>query len=206
MRVKIGRLYVVSPEPDKNVIDRIITAAKCGADIIQIRSKLLNEEELIQKVSYIKEHIPEDVLIIVNDYPDIAVVAGAHGIHGGKSDFGLEDIKIFKEKFNLIVGVSVYDSLKRAQLAEKYGADYVAFSSPFPSPSKEKVLTPEEVIESAVNSLHVPVFVIGGITPDNAPKLLELGIHGIAVLSYAFYGDTCENVKKLRRVIEKYGG
>lgn len=202
--MNIGRLYVVSPEPDDEIIERLIEAGRCGADLIQIRSKVLLPERLINTVLYIKKHLPDNVLLIVNDYPDIAIYAKADGIHGGVDDFDLKDIQEFKKKYNLIVGVSVYDSLERAKLAERYGADYVAFSSPFPSPSKKKVLTPIKVIKEAVSKLKVPVFVIGGITPENAPSMLEIGVHGIAVLSYAFRGNTCENVKKLKKAIEKY--
>ncbi len=204
MSSDLGRLYVVSQEPDTQVVERLIQAARCGADIIQIRSKKTKDEKLLETIDYIKDNIPENVVIIVNDYPEIAIMAGVHGIHGGISDFGLEEIKIFKEKYNIIVGVSVYDSLKRAQIAEKYGADYVAFSSPFPSPSKEKVLTPHETIEKAAKTLNTPVFVIGGITSENAEEVLELGVHGIAVMSYAFSGNTCERIKKLKSLVEKY--
>ncbi len=201
---KIGNLYVVSPEPLGNVPARIIEAARCGADIVQIRSKKLYKDDLIALVRYVKTKIPEYVMLIVNDYPEVEIMSVADGIHGGKGDFGFEDIRIFKEKYNLIVGVSVYDSLKRGELAEKYGADYVAFSSPFPSPSKEKVFTSKDVIEKAVSTLNLPVFVIGGINDSNIEEILELGVHGVAVLSYAFMGDTCERVKKLKSLIEKY--
>jgi len=201
---KIGRLYVVSPEPNKSVIEKIIEAAKCGADIVQIRGKSIPKTELIELITYVKDKIPENVILIVNDFPDIAISAGADGIHGGKSDFGFEDIRIFKEKYNLIVGVSVYNSIKRAQLAEKYGADYVAFSSPFPSPSKEKVITPVEVIEKAVSIIKIPIFVIGGIDEKNAHILLEKGVYGIASLSYVFSGNTCEKVKKLKSILKHY--
>ncbi len=201
---EIGRLYVVSPEPDEGVVEKIIEAARCGADIVQIRGKNVNKAKLTELILYIKERIPENVVLIVNDFPDVAINAGADGIHGGQSDFGLEDIKIFKEKYNLIVGISVYDSIKRAQLAEKYGADYVAFSSPFPSPSKKKVITPLEVIEKASGILKIPVFVIGGINDENAQILLKRGVYGIASLSYVFSGNTCEKVRRLKNILKCY--
>lgn len=201
---KIGRLYIVSPEPVGVIPQKIVEAGNCGADIIQIRSKVLSKDDLLSLVKFVKERIPEDVLLIINDYPDIAISSGVDGIHGGKSDFGIEDIRIFKEKYNLIVGISAYNSVRRGQLAEKYGADYVAFSSPFPSPSKNKVLTPKDTIIKAVESISIPIFVIGGITDSNAEEILSLGVHGIAVLSYAFRGDTCERVKRLKNIVNKY--
>lgn len=201
---KIGKLYVVSPEPEGHIVEKIIESAQCGADIVQIRSKKLKKDDLISLIRYVKNKIPREVLLIVNDYPIVAFLSGADGTHGGKDDLKFEDIENIKREYDLIVGVSVYDSLKRGVLSEKYGADYVAFSSPFPSPSKEKVLTPKEVIEKAVRTINIPVFVIGGINDKNVEEILELGVHGVAVLSYAFLDDTCKRIKKLKKIIEKY--
>ncbi len=201
---KIGRLYVVSPEPVGEIVEKIVMAARCGADIIQIRSKKMPKKDLSLLVSYIKTKIPMDKPLIVNDYPDVAISSGADGIHGGRDDFDLKEIKVFKEKYNLLVGISAYDSLKRGYVAEEYGADYVAFSSPFPSPSKEKIQTPKEIIEDAARTIKIPVFVIGGINDKNIAQMLELGVHGVAVLSYVFLKDTCQRVKKLKGIIERY--
>jgi thiamine-phosphate pyrophosphorylase len=82
--------------------------------------------------------------------------------------------------------VSCYDSLERARAAAMAGADYVAFGAFFPSPTKPHAVraSPDLLRQSA--TLGVPRVAIGGITPDNAPSLVEAGADFLAVISAVF--------------------
>ena len=82
------------------------------------------------------------------------------------------------------MGVSCYDDLERAQAAVANGADYVAFGSAYPSPTKpDAVRAPLELYRRATAVLPVPVVAIGGIDADNAAPLLAAGCHAVAVVS-----------------------
>jgi thiamine-phosphate pyrophosphorylase len=71
--------------------------------------------------------------------------------------------------------------------AEQAGAYYLAFSTPFPSPTKPKPTDYSlEIYQEAKQHVHVPIFSIGGITLANAPQLIEAGADGVAVVSGVF--------------------
>ncbi len=85
-----------------------------------------------------------------------------------------------------IIGASCYDELARAERAVAAGANYVAFGAFFPSRSKltPRRATPELLRQSA--ALGVPRVAIGGLTPDNAPPVVDAGADLIAVISGVF--------------------
>jgi thiamine-phosphate pyrophosphorylase len=89
---------------------------------------------------------------------------------------------------DVIIGASCYGDIARAVHAEQEGADYVAFGTPFPSPTKpgKGIGTPIEIFQQAKRQVHVPVFAIGGITLANAGQIIAAGADGIAVVSGVF--------------------
>jgi thiamine-phosphate pyrophosphorylase len=80
--------------------------------------------------------------------------------------------------------------LQRAFDAEAHGANYVAFGSFFPSPTKPgAAAAPLTLLHEAKRSLNIPVVVIGGITADNVEPLIEAGADAVAVVSALFDGE-----------------
>jgi thiamine-phosphate pyrophosphorylase len=97
-----------------------------------------------------------------------------------------------------IIGVSCYGKIERGINAEREGADYVAFGTPFFTPTKpERAPTSFDVLREAASRIKsIPVFAIGGITPENAGSVLETGVDGIAVITAVF---AAENPEKAAR-------
>jgi len=85
-----------------------------------------------------------------------------------------------------IIGVSCYDDLARARHAAAQGADYVAFGAFFPSTTKPGARRAAPSLLQASESLRLPRVAIGGITPDNACKLVRAGADLLAVISGVF--------------------
>lgn len=86
-----------------------------------------------------------------------------------------------------IIGASCYGDVARAMDAEQAGADYVAFGTPFPSPTKPKrTAISLGIFQEVKQRVKVPVFAIGGITIDNALQVIDAGADGIAVVSGVF--------------------
>jgi thiamine-phosphate pyrophosphorylase len=86
-----------------------------------------------------------------------------------------------------MIGASCYSDAARAVAAEQAGADYVAFGTPFPSPTKPKRTDISlGIFREVKHHVKVPVFAIGGITIDNAPQVIDAGADGIAVVSGVF--------------------
>ena len=110
-------------------------------------------------------------------------MTGSDGVHLGREDC---DCKTARNELGpgAIIGVSCYNSLGMALAAQEDGADYVAFGSFFPSPSKQNTVTAEpDIIRQAKAKISLPVAAIGGITPANCRTLIEHGADMLAVLS-----------------------
>ena len=141
--------------------------------------------------------------MIVNDDVELGMQAGADGVHLGRDDTGLGEARS-RAGNDFIIGVSCYDEVERAELAQAGGADYVAFGAMFPSTTKPEA-TPAGagVIERARPRIRIPIVAIGGITPDNAGSLVEAGADILAVVSGVFAArDTQRAARRFARLFE----
>ena len=120
--------------------------------------------------------------LIINDDVELAARVGADGVHLGRDDPAYDEARQWLGPAALI-GVSCYDELARAQEAAARGADYVAFGSFFPSATKPSAVRANpDLLRRARARLDLPLVAIGGITPDNAPALIEAGADMLAVI------------------------
>jgi thiamine-phosphate pyrophosphorylase len=169
-----------------------------GTRIIQYRNKLANRDQALEQVLALRKiTLASDALLIVNDEPVLAIETGADGVHLGKQDFAgmdeLERIGTIKQRAHnaghnaFSVGVSCYNDLERARRAAAAGATYVAFGSVFPSRTKpDAVHASLSLLRNAKRIFSLPVVAIGGITTENAPKLIAAGVDAVAVVSSLF--------------------
>jgi thiamine-phosphate pyrophosphorylase len=119
-------------------------------------------------------------LLIVNDRLDVALAAGADGVHLGQSDLPAEAAARLLPK-DMILGVSVSTPAEaRAALAD--GADYLGVGAIIPTPSKTDaaLIAPGDIAE--INAMGATV-AIGGVTVDNAAAIRAMGFTGLAVIS-----------------------
>lgn len=124
-----------------------------------------------------------DVALIVNDRPDLALQAGADGVHVGQEDASYEDARRILGN-QAIVGVTCHDSRDLAIDAAEAGADYVAFGAFFDTTTKQaKTRAEPELLAWWHEIAIVPQVAIGGITVDNARPLVEAGADFLAVAS-----------------------
>jgi len=124
--------------------------------------------------------------LIVNDDLRLADLAGADGVHLGRDDGSLREARIILGPGKFI-GASCYQSLDLARAAQAAGADYVAFGSFFASRTKPDAPRASlDLLRDAAPLIQVPLVAIGGITPANAPSLLDAGADSLAVLSALF--------------------
>ena len=120
-------------------------------------------------------------LLVVNDRPDVARLAGADGVHVGQDDLAPADVRALLP--GGIVGVSTHD---RAQLAAaaSSGADYVAVGPVFATTSKARPdpVVGLELLRAARGLTRAPLVAIGGITAENAADVIAAGADGVAVI------------------------
>ncbi len=201
MQYRIGGLYVITDEkliPRKRLVETVEKAIKGGARIVQLREKLSTSEEVSRLArELLKVTRRYNVPLIINDYIEIARDVGAEGVHLGQDDPSVEEArKMLGDR--AIIGVSCYGSLKRGMDAHRKGADYLAFGTPYFTPTKPgRHPTSFEVLREAKMAISkIPIFAIGGITPQNIASVLETGVDGIAVITSVFGSSDPEKASR----------
>lgn len=202
-------LYVITDKkliPRDRFIETVEKAIRGGAKIIQLREKGTPEEEIIRLgKELLKITRRYGIPLIINDSPKLAMEIGADGVHLGKDDTEISEArKILGGE--AIIGVSCYGDIERGLQAEKEGADYLAFGTPFFTPTKpDRKTTPFEILKEAKRRIKtIPIFAIGGITKGNAKSVLETGVDGIAVITAVFSSPNPEEAaRSLAEFFEK---
>lgn len=212
MKQMLKGLYVIT---DKKLIPRerfaatVEEAIRGGASVVQLREKGSPEDETIELGKALLELTRKyGVPLIINDSAELAREIGADGVHLGENDPKVAHAREMLGE-DKIIGVSCYGKIERGIDAERDGADYVAFGTPFFTPTKpERTPTSFDVLREAVSRIkNIPIFAIGGITPENAGSVLETGVDGIAVITAVFGSPDPESAaRELSRVIKKCSG
>ena len=191
MNYPLKGLYAITDKrliPRDRFIETVEKAIRGGTKIIQLREKDTSEEEIIRLGKGLLEVTRRyGIPLIINDSPKFTKEIGADGVHLGREDTGISESRSLLGS-KAIVGVSCYGEIERGLWAEREGADYVVFGTPFFTPTKpDRKPTPFEVLKEAKRRItRVPIFAIGGITNENAQSVLEMGVDGIAVITSIF--------------------
>lgn len=162
------------------VVDRA-----CGAGVraVQLREKDLPARALHDLAVTVRQVTRRrDSRLFINDRADIALGVGADGVHCPENGLPVRVARRICPK--ALVGASAH-GLERAVEAGAAGADFVLFGPVFPTPSKARFGDPQglDVLSQVARDAGIPVFAIGGITPENAPLCLERGAAGVGVIS-----------------------
>ena len=182
-------LYVVTDEALSNGRSHAEIAREAvqgGAGTIQLRDKKMSSARLYAAALEMAEICKNRAVFIVNDRLDVALAAGADGVHLGQDDLPLKAARDIVSP-DFIIGVSI-SSVEEAFLAARDGADYVAVSPVFGTASK--VYDTEagcglEMVSAVRRALppSIPVVCIGGLSENNIPQAISAGADGIAVIS-----------------------
>ncbi|HKO17642.1 MAG TPA: thiamine phosphate synthase [Acidobacteriaceae bacterium] len=172
--------------------------AEAGVSLIQYRDKTGAPQQILQAVAEIRGAFAGvSLTLILNDRPDLAVLAHADGVHVGQDDLSPADARAVVGPSRLI-GISTHndDQVRAAHLTL---AGYIAIGPVFATASK---LNPGPVIglegvRRARALTSKPLVAIGGITRDNARTVMEAGADSVAVISGFFVGG--EPVAKVAR-------
>ncbi|MGH8517998.1 MAG: thiamine phosphate synthase [Panacagrimonas sp.] len=183
--MKLRGLYAITPDiaDTAALAAKVEQALKAGVAMLQYRNKIISKDKrLLQARELAPLARGYGVPFIINDDVEIALAVGANGVHLGKDD---GDLAAARAKLpGRILGASCYDDLEKAKAAVRAGANYVAFGSVFPSPTKPQATRAPLSLFSA--NLGVPRCAIGGITLDNAAAAVAAGADMVAVISALF--------------------
>lgn len=178
-----ARLYLVL-DHDVLPLDRLYKvlreSVQAGVPIVQLRCKSGSSRDILdfskRAVRFLKGTVP----FIVNDRADLALAAGADGVHLGQEDLPLRCARKILGR-RKIIGVSC-QTLADARRAEADGADYIGFGSVFKTRTKPGRQPMDlDVVARVARRIKIPVFFIGGITLRNAGEIMARGAQRIAV-------------------------
>ena len=191
----------------RNVCDIVADIASGGAKIVQIREKNLPDStvfDLVKKCRIITDKF--NMLLIVDDRLDIAMAAGADGVHLGQDDFPLSEAR--KLAPEMLFGISTHNAEEiSAALAGNCG--YLNIGPMFPTRTKSVACGAlgVELIEELKTQVTCPFSVMGGIKEHHLPLLVSKGFKHIAMVTEI---TQAENVKKkveqLRKIMIAEGG
>jgi thiamine-phosphate pyrophosphorylase len=163
----------------------IAVAARAGCQLIQIRERDLTARELGEFVrAAISVARPHGARVLVNDRPDVALGAGADGVHLRTSSLPAREVRNLRQARNLLIGVSTH-TLREAAEAEKGGADFIVFGPVFAPLSKPAtgLLPGLTGLAGVCRQTRIPVIGLGGIEMSNFSEVLRHGAAGIAGIS-----------------------
>ena len=197
MTIDPGILRLVAVTDDAvdhraTLVERVAAAVHGGATSVQIRLKNAPPREVVEitKAIISKVHVP----VIVNDRADIALAAGAAGVHVGEADLPVAAVRRFAPA-GFIIGASLGSD---AELPNAKDADYVGIGPVFSSNSKSDAGNAIGVagFERLAGAVGVPAVAIGGITPDRALQIMVHGAAGVAVINAIFMADDPESATR----------
>jgi thiamine-phosphate pyrophosphorylase len=210
MRFANVRLYVlitVKTEQDiTSLSNRVKACIAGGAECLQLRCKGLPDKEMVAISEDFAARCKDgNVISIVNDRPDIGILAGADGVHLGQNDLSVKHARQLQIR-PFLVGLSTHNT---AQLtaALNQPVDYVALGPVYATSTKSaEPVVGLDYLRQAVEILRdnpIPKVAIGGITCDNIHPILELGIRTVAVCSAVCLASNPEKAcASFRRLME----
>ena len=182
-RLAHARLYVlVDGRPSIEEFDALVRdLVLAGVGVLQLRDKRLDDRTLLDRARLLRElTMDSQTLFVMNDRPDLAVLARADGVHVGQEELSVKDVRSLVGP-RMLIGVSTH-SIQQARAAVLDGADYIGVGPTFPSGTKEFDVFPGLDLVRAVSAeITLPAFAIGGITAENAAEVLAAGATRVAV-------------------------
>ena len=204
---KIGRCHVLTDTCLQNRFSHVELAELAiagGADTIQFRQKEGATRMMIRAAEQMQDLCKKaGVTFIINDRVDVAIASHADGVHLGRDDFPIPLARRLLGEGAIIGGSA--GSMEEARQCLLEGADYIGFGPVYPTTSKEDAgpAAGLSLLKLIVEAIPLPIIAIGGISADNAPSVVQTGVHGIAVISaVCCQKDPREATKCLRRLLE----
>lgn len=160
------------------------SALEAGAPAIQLRDKGAPARDLLEQASALLPIVREfGARLFINDRLDVALLAGADGVHLGPDDLPVAAARRIAPP-GFLIGHST-DDPRLALLAERAGADYIGCGAVFGTTTKREVGDERigtDRLDQVARAVRVPVIGIGGIGPDNVGRVGATAARGVAVV------------------------
>jgi thiamine-phosphate diphosphorylase len=172
-----------TPDSDRALVDRIGAAARAGVHLVQIRQRDWDGGALAQLVTAAVLAVRGTrARVLVNDRLDVALAAGAHGVHLRGDSISAPRVRRVTPA-GFIVGRSVHSPEEAEEVARGGGLDYLIFGTVFSTSSKPDArcagIGPLSVGSARVT---LPVLAIGGMAPERLAVIADSGAAGFAAI------------------------
>ncbi|MDF2430646.1 MAG: thiamine-phosphate pyrophosphorylase [Mucilaginibacter sp.] len=181
----IDKLHYISQQPENGShLTAIRQSLEAGCKWVQLRVKNQPADVILEYAIEANRLCNQHgAKLIVNDHPEIALKAGAYGVH-----LGLEDMSVSRARDivgnKMIIGGTA-NTLEHIKQRIAEGADYIGLG-PYRFTATKQKLSPIlgrnglNAIIRKLGSVHIPIIVIGGILPEDITAIMETGVHGVA--------------------------
>jgi thiamine-phosphate pyrophosphorylase len=215
MKVDVRLNAIVDPERSggHNLADLARLCAEGGTTLVQLRDKVSETRAMVEEARAIKKALaPFAVPFVVNDRVDVALAAGAEGVHLGQDDMAVEDARRLLGP-DAIIGLSV-KNVSEAEAAPVALIDYVGSGGVYVTLSKQQKNAPigPEGLARIVAVLRgraqkekkeLPICGIAGIDASNAAAVIGAGADGVAVISaLSLASDPTRAARGLRQIVD----
>jgi len=208
----LASLHVLADDDPRwkwDPVEQARAACAGGAGVIQLRVKHAGDRGALDWAREIRRATRDaGALFFVNDRFDLALIAGADGVHLGQTDLPPSRLPV-PEREGLRIGRSTHD-LAQVRTARAEPVDYIAFGPVFGTRSKRSEYADRglPLLERAVGAASpLPLVAIGGIDASNAESVLRSGAAGLAVISaVAAADDPVDATRDLVACVERVHG
>ncbi len=167
---------------DDQLVRLVRRATGAGVNLVQIRERGLEDRRLLALTRSIVAAVEGTARVVVNDRVDVALAAGADGVHLRADSPPAAAVRAMVPA-GFLVGRSVHSEAEALEAAAS-GVDYLVLGTIFPTASKPAGVLPLGLkpLERAARAIPVPILAIGGITADNVGKVAAAGAAGFAAI------------------------
>ncbi len=206
--------FITHPSENMNILEEIENVVAGGCKWVQLRMKDAEKEEIKEVARKAKEICKKnDVILVIDDYVDIAKELELDGVHLGKNDMPVDEArKLLGEEFIIGATANTFEDIEALRHTD---IDYIGLG-PFRFTSTKKNLSPvigidgyaEIMRRKAESSINLPIVAIGGICYDDINDIMDTGISGIAVSGSLINAknmteETRKMISLLESIVEK---
>ena len=188
-------------------VARVRWAARAGAHLVQVRERDLEGGALVSLVRRCVDAVRGSrARVVVNDRLDVALAAGAHGVHLRAESMPASRVRTVCPP-GFLVGRSVHARDEAVQAEANGGLDYLIFGTVFPTASKPGGPTAGlEALAGVVRAVRLPVLAVGGITADNLGNVGAAGAAGYAAIGLFVRESEAAVSEELARAAAAFAG
>jgi len=199
----LPRLYAIADRRFGDPVDIGRRLFAGGARLVQIRDKRASSRRLLGEAQALVTAAPAGALVVVNDRTDVALLAGARGVHLGQGDLPAPRARMLLGP-DALVGVSTHN-VDQARIAGEWPVDYLAAGPVFPTASREARDPPIGIdgLRAICRLSRLPVVAIGGIRLEGVAALFGAGAASVAVIADLLgQGDIGSRTRRYIDVLE----